>query len=98
MSKMIRRMPGLYYELSTLITKLKFYICVISVILYCNDVIRPLPKVSLRSVIEDSGLDSDWDQFVQNEYRKALDSQISGPSESGDSVYSDSQAGVMSIA
>jgi hypothetical protein len=54
---------------------------------------RAPPAVLLRSLLEDAGLEDDWDEFVSNEFRRAMDSQHSMAGDAA-SVYSESNAGV----
>ena len=57
---------------------------------------RSLPSTLMRTIIEDAGLADKWDSFVDNEYKKATDVQLTGGHDNA-SVYSASDAGVLTI-
>jgi hypothetical protein len=54
---------------------------------------RSLPATLLRTIIEAGGAAERWDAFVDNEYKRATDLQMTGATDSAASVYSASDAG-----
>lgn len=49
---------------------------------------RSIPATLMRTIIEDAGYADRWDAFVETDYKKATDIQLTGMTDSGGSVYS----------